>query len=66
MTRHMGYKSPLYGDVHICKVMQDEVDNCLILVFSEVLDKRLRRQLLSKLISCQTILGECVIEGVDS
>lgn len=58
--------SPLDGDVHIRKVVQQELDKFLVSVLPEILDKGLGRQLLPKLISCEAILGKCIVERVDS
>jgi len=53
------------GDIQIRDVMQDEVDERLIPVFANVLNKRLRRELCSQFVGGQPVLCESIIEFID-
>ena len=57
---------PFNGDIQIRDVMQDKVDERLILVFANVFNKRLRRELLSQLVGGQPVLSKPVIKFVDN
>jgi hypothetical protein len=55
---------PFNGDIQIRDITQDKVYKRLILVFADVLDKRLRRELFSQFVGGQPILRKRVIEFV--
>jgi len=46
--------------------MQDEVHERLVLVFADVLNKRLRRELFALFVGGQPILGEPIVEFADN
>ena len=46
--------------------MQDEVYERLVLVFADILDKRLRRELFPQFVGGQPVLCKPVIEFVDN
>jgi len=45
--------------------MQDEVHERFVLVFTDMLDKRLRRELFAQFVGRQPVFGKPVIEFVD-
>jgi len=46
--------------------MQDEVHERFILVFADILNKRLRSELLAQFVSGQPVLSEPIVEFVDN
>ena len=56
---------PLDGDIHIRDVMEYEIHKRLIFFFTDPLDERLGLELLPKLVGCESVLCERVIEVVD-
>lgn len=54
--------TPLYRDIHIREIMQDEVYERLVLVLAHELDEALARELLSQPVRRQAVLGECKVE----
>ena len=57
---------PLYGDVQVRDVVQDEVGQLLIALFANEFDERLGREWFAQPICRQAILCECKVEIVDS
>ena len=55
---------PFNGDIQIRNVTQYEVHKRLILVFADMLDKRLRRELFSQFVGSQPVLRKRVIEFI--
>ena len=55
---------PLYGNVQIGKVVQDEVDEWLVTVLAEELDERFGRLRDAQAIGGETILSKSVVELV--
>ena len=53
--------APLDGNVQIRQVVQDEVDQRLVLLLAEPVDKGLRRELLALLVRRQPVLREAVV-----
>jgi hypothetical protein len=56
---------PLYWNVKVCHVVQDEVDELLVAFFAHVFDKRLGLKLFTQPIRRQAILCKCKVEIVD-
>ena len=53
---------PFYWDVQIGDVVQDKVGELLVLLLSQPADEGLLRKLFAKLVRCEAVLGEEVVE----
>lgn len=62
MWHRDGGSIPFDWDVHIGNVMQNEIDETLVPVLSDILDKRLGLEDLAHLVGGKAILGKCVIK----
>ena len=55
---------PLDGNVHVCDVVQDELDQLLVLFLADPFDERLRFQSFTKLDGSQAVFGKAEIKVV--
>ena len=57
---------PFNRDIQVRDVMEDEVHERFIFLFTDMLNKRLRRELFAQFVGGQPILGEPVIEFINN
>jgi hypothetical protein len=66
VAQREGRSIPFNWDVHIGNVVQNEIDETLVPVLSDILDKRLGLEDLAHLVGRKPILGKCVIKILDN
>jgi hypothetical protein len=66
VAQREGRGIPFNWDVHIGDVMQNEIDEPLVPVLSDILDKRLGLEDLAHLVGRKTVLGKCIIKILDN